>query len=404
MTRSRQPLPFAALLLAFLAACASTTPQATVAPPAVVAAPAPPAATAAAPRLADDVVWVRDSAEYRALSAQAYALAGRRIEELAAGREPGSWAVSLDIDETVLSNLGHEIELEANQGAFDEGAWARWVAKRSAPVLAGAVPFLERVHSMGGRIALISNRDEFMRADTEANLRTEGVPFDLLLLRPSPDKGAKQPRWDAIEKGNAAPGVPPAKIVMWVGDNIRDFPGGDQSWRNAPPEALAAFGDRFVIIPNPMYGSWKPSSSATAPAPPTATTPPAAAPAPVAPPTPPAAPPAETPVAAPADASNGKVYVDEVVAFLEKSLPAKLQVTIRGNLADGCTKLLDPKVTRQRRTFHIELPATRAKGMCTQALVPFELAVPVSITGLASGTYTVEAGGKTDSFTLEQDN
>ncbi len=90
--------------------------------------------------------------------------------------------------------------------------------------------------------------------------------------------------------------------------------------------------------------------------------------------------------------------------MLEKSLPAKLQVTIRGNLADGCTKLLDPKVTRQRRTFHIELPATRAKGVCTQALVPFELAVPVSITGLPSGTYTVEAGGKTATFTLQQDN
>src|SRR6188474_325813 len=102
MTRSRQPLPFAALLFAFLTACASTAPQAPVAPPAVVAAPAPtaapapaPAPTAAAPRLADDVVWVRDSAEYRALSAQAYAIADRRIEDLAAGRQPGTWAVSL---------------------------------------------------------------------------------------------------------------------------------------------------------------------------------------------------------------------------------------------------------------------------------------------------------------------
>jgi hypothetical protein len=42
--------------------------------------------------------------------------------------------------------------------------------------------------------------------------------------------------------------------------------------------------------------------------------------------------------------------------------------------------------------------------MCTEALVPFQLAVPVSITGLPSGTYTVEAGGKTDQFTLDQDN
>jgi 5'-nucleotidase (lipoprotein e(P4) family) len=401
MTRPRQPHLFSALLFAFLAACASTQ---TTAPPPIVSAPPPsaaPATTAAptAPRLPDDIVWVRDSAEYRALSAQAYALAGRRIDELAAGRQPGTWAVSLDVDETVLSNLDHEIELEAGNGVFDEGGWARWVAKRSAPVLAGAVPFLERVHRLGGKIALVSNRDVPMQADTEANLRAEGVPFDLLLLRPSPDKGAKQPRWDAVAQGTAAPGVPPLEIVMWVGDNIRDFPGGDQSLRDAPAEALAPFGNRFIVIPNPMYGSWKPSATAT-PAPMPTQPPPASAPAP--------APPAEAPVTPVASEEGagaaGNVYVDEVRAILEKSLPAKLRVDIRGNLPDGCTKLGEPEVTRQRRTFHIALPSTRAKGMCTQALVPFELAVPVSITGLASGTYTVEAGGKTDSFTLQQDN
>ena len=263
MMRHRHPLPVAALLFALFASCASTTttPAPVTAPPAVVAAPAPSApsaaTSAAAAPLADDVAWVRDSAEYRALAVQAYALAGRRLDDLVAGRQPGTWAVSLDVDETVLSNLQHEIDLEAAAGAFDEGGWQRWVAARSAPVLPGAVAFLERVHRLGGRIALVTNRDEPMRADTAANLQAEGVPFDLLLLRPSPDKGAKQPRWDAVEAGTAAPGVPPLKIVMWVGDNIRDFPGGDQSLRQAPPEAMAAFGDRFVILPNPMYGSWK---------------------------------------------------------------------------------------------------------------------------------------------------
>jgi len=409
MTRHRQPLQLlSALLFALVTACASTQQTAVAPPPPIVAAPAPAptAATSAAARLPDDIVWVRDSAEYRALAVQAYSLAGRRIEELAAGRQPGTWAVALDVDETVLSNLDHEIELEANDGVFDEAGWERWVARRSATVLPGAVPFLERVHRMGGKIALVTNRDEFMRADTEANLRAQGVPFDLLLLRPSPDKGAKQPRWDAVEQGTAAPGLPPVKILMWVGDNIKDFPGGDQKLHDAPAEALAAFGDRFIVVPNPLYGSWKPSAAPMAPAPPTPTTPPAPAPPqPAATPSPSTAP-AATNGAAPADdASNGKIYVDEVRALLEKSLPAKLRATVRGNLADGCTKLGEPNVTRQRRAFQIALPATREKGkMCTQALVPFELAIPVSITGLPSGTYTVEAGGKTDQFTLDQDN
>ncbi|HXT19243.1 MAG TPA: hypothetical protein VN923_00690, partial [Thermoanaerobaculia bacterium] len=87
MKLRRHPLPFAALLLALLAACASTSTTAPSAPPPaapVVAATAAPVATpAAAQQLADDVRWVRDSAEYRALAAQAYALASRRIDELA---------------------------------------------------------------------------------------------------------------------------------------------------------------------------------------------------------------------------------------------------------------------------------------------------------------------------------
>lgn len=384
MKRHRQPLPLVAFLVFLLAACASTAPPASAPPataaPAATVAPAPAAAASA--QLADDVRWVRDSAEYHALAAQAYALANRRLDELVAGRQPGTWAVALDVDETVLSNVEHEVELDEMAAAFDEGLWQEWVARRSATALPGAVTFLERVRRLGGKIALVTNRDEFMRADTEANLRQQGVPFDVVLLRPSPDQGAKGPRFEAVERGTAAPELPPLQIVLWVGDNIRDFPGLDQSLRNAPPEALAPFGDRFVILPNPMYGSWQPPQTSSAPAPAAAAT-------------------------APAGEVEGKVYVDEVRALLEKSLPAKLRVQIRGSLADGCTHLGEPEVSRQRRTFHIALPATRDRDkMCTEALVPFDVTVPVSITGLAlaRGSYTVEAGGKTDTFTLQQDN
>ncbi len=398
MKRFRQPLPLVSFLVFLLAACASTAPPASApsAATAPTAAATPAPAESAAAQLADDVRWVRDSAEYRALAAQAYALANRRLDELVGGRQPGTWAVALDIDETVLSNVQHEVELDEMGADFDEGLWQEWVRRRTATALPGAVVFLERVRRLGGKIALVTNRDEFMRADTEANLRQQGVPFDVVLLRPSPDKGAKGPRFEAVERGTATPDLPPLQIVLWVGDNIRDFPSLDQSLRNAPPEALAAFGDRFVILPNPMYGSWKPSA-------------PRPTPAPTAVPAAPESPASSNGTAAPQPAASagegGKVYVDEVRALLEKSLPAKLAVQIRGSLADGCTHLGEPKVTRQRRTFRIALPATRDRDkVCTQALVPFDVTVPVSITGLASGTYTVEAGGKTATFTLQQDN
>jgi predicted secreted acid phosphatase len=48
-------------------------------------------------------------------------------------------------------------------------------------------------------------------------------------------------------------------VVAFVGDNIQDFPGLDQSLRRREDEdeAFAAFGARFFVLPNPMYGSWE---------------------------------------------------------------------------------------------------------------------------------------------------
>ncbi len=43
---------------------------------------------------------------------------------------------------------------------------------------------------------------------------------------------------------------------MWLGDNIHDFPGMTQAVRSAGAAAFDAFGDRYFILPNPLYGSW----------------------------------------------------------------------------------------------------------------------------------------------------
>jgi 5'-nucleotidase (lipoprotein e(P4) family) len=379
--------------VAFATACATPAPRAPAAPP-------PPAAVATPRALPDDIRWVQDSAEYRAACAQAYALATHRVEELAAGRAAGTWAVSLDLDETVISNVGYEVEMDRMGLVYDEETWSDWVRRREATALPGAVAFLRRVRALGGRIAIVSNHDEAQREATRANLDELGVPYDLLLLRPRRDQGSKVPRWEAIENGTAAPGVPPMKILLYVGDNILDFPGEDQSLRDAPAAALSPFGDRFIVIPTPLYGSWK-----TAVPRPTPASEPMEAPGASAPPAPTARPaPAATPPA-PATAGPALLRVTRLTAMLEKSLPAKLQVVLGGTLADGCVRLGTPTVERDRRTFHVRLPALRDAGKaCTQAIVPFERNVQVDISGLASGTYTVEAAGTTTTFTLEQDN
>jgi 5'-nucleotidase (lipoprotein e(P4) family) len=242
------------LALIALGACTASAPPAPVAVPAV-AVPAETVAPASRPRpLPNDVHWSRDSAEIRALYLQTYALAGRRLEELGSGRDPGTWAVALDADETVISNLRYQIEsLEAGR-PFSLETWTAWVRRREATALPGARAFLERARDLGGKIAIVTNRRDDVCADTEANFRDLGLPFDVMMCRTGESR--KEPRWESVESGTARPGLPPLEILMWLGDNIEDFPGWSQERRSEPAAAFEDFGERFFVVPNPMYGSW----------------------------------------------------------------------------------------------------------------------------------------------------
>lgn len=200
--------------------------------------------------------WTRSSAERRATVVQAYRAARERLEAMAAAGEldGGPWAVSLDVDETVLDNSLYQKERVELGASFTPYTWTRWVARREAPVLPGVVAFVDRVRELGGIVALVTNRTDDECPDTRVNLDEEGVGFDLLLCKTGPSE--KEARWRMIEEGTADAAVPPARLVLWVGDNIRDFPGLDQDLRFEDETAFGDFGDRFFVLPNPMYGSW----------------------------------------------------------------------------------------------------------------------------------------------------
>ncbi len=232
------------LILMLAAGCASQGLE--TAP--VEAPPAP------LPQLPLDVHWVRNSAEYPALVHQAYVLAGERLEDLAAGRTAGTWAVALDADETVIDNSQYQKELFERGESYSRQSWYAWAARREATALPGAREFLERVRRMGGKIAIVTNRDQVICADTEANFHALALPYDVILCRQGESR--KEPRWQQVADGTAASGLPPLEILMWLGDNIRDFPDLAQDIRSGPDSAFRDFGRRFFAIPNPMYGSW----------------------------------------------------------------------------------------------------------------------------------------------------
>jgi 5'-nucleotidase (lipoprotein e(P4) family) len=225
-------------------------------PPVIEPLPGPagtaPAGTAVMP---DSVHWVRNSAEYEAAVLQAYRLATDRLDKLRAGRASGAWAVVADADETLLGNSQYQKERAAAGAGFSAESWSAWVAQRKAPALPGAVDFSKRVRDLGGRFFVVTNRDQGDCPATEANLRADGFALTAVLCRPEGAPGSKLPRFDAIGQGKV-PGQGAAEVVMWIGDNIQDFPGLSQESRGTAT-ALASFGSRFILIPNPMYGSWE---------------------------------------------------------------------------------------------------------------------------------------------------
>jgi hypothetical protein len=182
---------FVLIAVAILSACrsagAGTPPTTTVTPPA--------AAPAAADRDPDSIRWVRDSAEYYAAVLQVYRHAAARVESEARARTAGTWAVVLDADETVISNLTYQIERARLGLAFSPESWNAWVKRREATPLPGAAAFLSRVRDLGGRIAIVTNRLESECEDTAAVFRAHALVFDAMLCRPNGSPSDKNPRF-----------------------------------------------------------------------------------------------------------------------------------------------------------------------------------------------------------------
>ena len=226
--------------------------------PAAPNTPAPPTApvqrgdsTLAVP---NSIHWLRNSVEYRALARQVFRQATEQVTRQAAGLPRGSWAVILDADETVLDNSEYQRRNAVRGTSFNAATWFAWVREQAAPPVPGAPEFTQAVRRLGGRIAIVTGRDQVVCPETEANLRAAGIAADVVLCRADPANSDKNPRFRAVAEGTTPAGLPPLRVIAWLGDNILDFPDLDQQ---AGPAALEPFGTRYFMLPNPMYGSWE---------------------------------------------------------------------------------------------------------------------------------------------------
>ena len=204
------------------------------------------------------LLWMRTSAEYRALAYQGYNVAINAVKMAVTDpshqRKP--LAIVLDADETVVDNTKLMGESIVNgNGRFDAPWWRQAVHQGKAQAMPGAVEFLNEVHKQGVEIFYVSNRYAPVNLDvTIQNFKELGFPSvdkdHVLLFEKDSDK---QPRFDMIAKKYY--------VIVYMGDNAGDFPIGTKgktlAERNSIIDAHKEdFGTTFVVFPNPAYGSW----------------------------------------------------------------------------------------------------------------------------------------------------
>ena len=208
----------------------------------------PPATT---PPQRRDLLWFRTSAEMQAAYLQAYRVAGNRVPALAAGHAPGTWAVIMDADETILNNSEWELRGVIADPAHPKGSWNDWVREVRAAALPGAKAFIDGVHAAGGKVVVVTNREDSVCEPTRQNFAALQISVDGVLCATDTSRN-KNPRFQSVIDGSSSLHLPPLVVVAYVGDNIQDFPGKLQ----ASPGSLDDFGASLFILPNPVYGSW----------------------------------------------------------------------------------------------------------------------------------------------------
>ncbi len=238
--------------------------------------------------------WVRRSAEYRALALDIYEQARNRIKEIARERQQqghtAPWVVSIDADATILDNSRLDVAGELTFQPLTYAQLNAWVHRAAAEPVPGVMSFLDTVIELGGKIAIITNRSHRHHASaTLNNLRKWGITIDpqtVCILGRMPQDGQtrnptewrtfgykndKDRRRRLLTEGKAdlcwagtdnaeirQSWQRPHDIVMYLGDNIQDFPKFEQhEIARHPQRASDRIGIDLFLLPNPIYGSWK---------------------------------------------------------------------------------------------------------------------------------------------------
>jgi 5'-nucleotidase (lipoprotein e(P4) family) len=209
-------------------------------------------------------LWYQKSAEMRALYYQCFRNAEIALAENLAwtGRTKPA-AVAIDIDETLLDNSPFQGWQVFEAKEFNNDDWLRWVELARARPLPGAVEFTRYADSLGVEVFYVSNRTVQEMGPTIKNMAALGfanADSTHMLLKET--TSSKVERRALIEKDY--------EIILLVGDNLADISGvyekrGSDLGMGSVDADRRLFGTKYIVLPNPMYGSWLSELLKTAP-------------------------------------------------------------------------------------------------------------------------------------------
>jgi len=221
----------------------------------------------------DSVLWRHTSVEYRASAEQAYrwariqldaALEAGTAARTAALEQLGDYselppAIILDVDDTTLESSPFQARLVKSGRPFRRDLWNDWVREGISPAVPGVLEFVRYARAKGVKVFYVSNREYEVEDATRQNLEDVGFPVDA----DGSDILSKKERaeWGSDKTSRRAFIAQRYRILLIVGDDLNDFLSGAMS----NPEERAELGSRYrsywgekwIVIPNPMYGSWE---------------------------------------------------------------------------------------------------------------------------------------------------
>jgi 5'-nucleotidase (lipoprotein e(P4) family) len=216
------------------------------------------------------VLWMQSAAEYWALSAPVYARARTALDAAIADT---SWTaaieqeranvsglptcVVMDLDETLLDNSAFQGQLVLDRTTYSPERWGRWVALAAATGIPGAVDFVKYARSRNVRVVFVTNRTAQEEPATLRNLDVllePGTAADDVLV--TGENG-----WSSDKSARRAFVARTHRILLLIGDDLNDFVSVAAARTSSDRLALAKqhaakWLDRWVLIPNPAYGSW----------------------------------------------------------------------------------------------------------------------------------------------------